>query len=428
MLPTLLLLLSPGIFAAALAAFPPIARPHIPERAAAMEKVVYTFRGGSDGAHPFGTLSLASDGTLFGTTRYGGLPTQKGHGTAFELVPRGSVYARRLLHRFHGSPNGSRPAGSLLIGANGILYGTALNVVFALSPTGQRVYRESVLATFEDGPHDTPTGGLIVDGSGTLYGSTEYGGTKLQGSVFALMPTASGYANQTLYSFQGGGGNTDGSLPNGDLVEDAAGALYGTTVRGGTGRSACDDGCGTIFKLTPGPSGYAETILYNFQGASDGAHPIAGLYRDSTGALYGTASGNGVDAGTVFELTPAGSGYVERTIHAFGRGGDGVYPASSLTRGPGGSFYGTTFSGGDASCGAENGCGLVYRLTPSGSGYRETVLYRFSGGADGSKPFAGVTLVGKALFGVTVSGGDNSVQECVRRLDLGCGVVYEIPL
>jgi uncharacterized repeat protein (TIGR03803 family) len=146
------------------------------------------------------------------------------------------------------------------------------------------------------------------------------------------------------------------------------------------------------------------TVLYNFQGGSaDGGYPYASLVADKSGALYGTTNGGGpADLGTVFKLTPSGSKYTESILHSFGGTGDGSLPYGSLLLGSGGVLYGTTYSGG------KYGDGCVYALTPSGKSYTESVVYSFGGSPDGGNPYAGLSQnAAGTLFGTTLYGGLN---------------------
>ena len=242
--------------------------------------------------------------------------------------------------------------------------------------------------------YGVPLSGLILDDKGALYG-TFYRSSSFEGGggVFKLTPSGSGYSESTLWGF---GGENDGSSPSAGLVFDGKGALYGTTAFGGYYRS------GTVFKLTPSGSGYSESILHSFWGGSDGANPHAGLIFDDKGALYGTTSGGYNGSGTVFKLTPSGSGYSESILYSFSGGSDGANPYAGLIFDDKGALYGTTSAGG------HKGSGTVFKLTPSGSAYSESTLYRFQGGNDGANPYAGLIFDEKgALYGTTAGGGSN---------------------
>ena len=250
-----------------------------------------------------------------------------------------------------------------------------------------------MLYTFQGGSDGLfPRGGLIADISGNFYGVTDEGGygTECCGTVFEVQPSGT---KITLYTFQGG---SDGAYPVGGLIADASGNLYGTTGLGG-GTGCGGDGCGTVFKLTPGG---AETVLYAFQGNNDGAGPLAGLIADGSGNFYGTTMAGGAsDAGTVFEITPTSQ---ETVLYSFKNGSDGAFPEAGLIMDKKGNLYGTTYGGGETVCKKVGSCGTAFELTPDGA---ETVLCRFDK-AGGSNPAAPL-LAGAhgALFGTTYAGG-----------------------
>jgi uncharacterized repeat protein (TIGR03803 family) len=217
-----------------------------------------------------------------------------------------------------------------------------------------------------------------------------------------------------LYAFQGG---SDGASPQASLIADKAGSLYGTTYNGG-GATGCFGGCGTVFRLAPDGT---ETVLYAFQGGNDGEYPYAGLIADKGGNLYGTTSegaGTGCDdgqgCGTVFKLTADGTLTV---LHTFAGGSDGGEPEAGLIADKTGNLYGTTYEGGGTGCEMSLGCGTVFEVMPDGT---ETVLYRFCAQqncTDGGYPAAGL-IADKAgnLIGTTSSGGDVNGDGTVFKL------------
>jgi uncharacterized repeat protein (TIGR03803 family) len=210
-----------------------------------------------------------------------------------------------------------------------------------------------------------------------------------------------GLGNETvLYSFTGG---ADGGGPNG-VVLDSAGNFYGTTFGGGSA------GAGVVFKLDTKGN---ETVLYSFTGGADGGNPLAGVVLDSAGNLYGTTYGGGsASAGVVFKLDTKGN---ETVLYSFTGGADGGYPFAGVVLDSAGNLYGTTSGGGSA------GAGVVFKLDTKGN---ETVLYSFTGGADGGSPFAGVVLDSAGnLYGTTNSGGNTTATKC---LYFGCGVVFKV--
>jgi uncharacterized repeat protein (TIGR03803 family) len=318
--------------------------------------------------------------------------------------------------------DGTGPAGPL-VARGGSLYGVTGNgganfagTVFKLTPIGQW-YRESILFNFggSAGADESPVGGLVDDGAGNFFGVATVGGTWQQGVVFELSPSPSGYVQTILYNFLPYTVNdVDYPLsPNGSLVRDASGALYGTTAGGGLGPPP---GNGTVFKLTPTTSGYTESLLYAFgTNSNDGLVPRSGLAIDKTGALYGTAiQGGAHGAGTVFKLTPTPVGYRERTLHAFGENlSDGATPFAGVILNGAGVVFGTTYGGG-----INNG-GTVFALTPTQGIYHETVLHRFGAvNYDGLGPFGRLVAGPNGnLYGTTEVSGNNGG---------GGGVAFEL--
>jgi uncharacterized repeat protein (TIGR03803 family) len=218
------------------------------------------------------------------------------------------------------------------------------------------------------------------------------------GRVLVMTPSAEAHADTTftvLYSFNGG---TDGAQPHAGLVRDAAGNLYGTTIRGGGGSNL-----GTVFKLdTTG----AETVLYSFTGFPDGAKPRAGLVLDAAGNLYGTTyHGGASDLGTVFRLDTTGA---ETVLHSFS-GRDGQNPYAGLVRDAAGNFYGTTQNGG-----GDFAAGTVFKLDTTG---KETVLHSFTGGSDGANPYAGLIRDAAGNFYATTFTGGAYGFGTVFKLD-----------
>jgi uncharacterized repeat protein (TIGR03803 family) len=268
--------------------------------------------------------------------------------------------------------------------------------------------RETVLYHFQGSANGVdPLGNLVTDQAGALYGTTYAGGSGPSGgygTVYKLTPSGRHYSEKVIYSFQN---SPDGAHPNAGPIADATGALYGTTFYGGTGTGCISYSCGTVFKLTPTGSGYTESVIYNFHGHGDAQNPLGGLLADKSGDLYGTSYNGGQGGGgAVFKLTPSGSGYIETVLWSFGHPGDGLNPQAGLVADRTGALYGTTQLGGSGSCTGGLGCGTVFKLTPYASGYLEGVLYSFQAGSDGAQPLASVTL-GKnhAIFGTTNTGG-----------------------
>jgi uncharacterized repeat protein (TIGR03803 family) len=279
---------------------------------------LHTFTGRGDGGGPMGDLIMDPDGNLYGTTYYGGRGCNgAGCGTVFRLEPppKGeSKWTETVLYMFGDGADGGNPAGGLARDAAGVLFGlTSLGgdpnafagTVFSLSPPakGGLVWRYQVLHTFSgatDGGN--PNAAPILDASGALYATTVLGGSFFEGTVFRLTPPKPGqhaWVETVLHNF---GEGKDGLVPHGTLVFDKAGALYGTTLSGGS------KGLGSVFKLAPPATGqttWIETELHAFAGGADGDGPNAAVTFDIHGALYGTSSGSPLeDFGTVFQLTP----------------------------------------------------------------------------------------------------------------------------
>lgn len=291
--------------------------------------------------------------------------------------------------------------------------------------------QESVVYTFRGGSDGgSPYAGLLF-ANNKFYGTTFDGGTGPSGGDGTVFTVSSSGTEKVLYSFQYG---TDGAAPQAGVIAGEGGVLYGDTVYGG-GATTCTIGCGTVFELAPKGSGYSERVLYAFQGGSDGAYPVGTLLRDKSGALYGTtvhggsatvcamASGAG-GCGTVFKLTPSGSGYTEKVVYSFQGGSDGALPSDALIADATGALYGTTqWGGGATACASPSGmagCGTVFKLTPSGTGYTEKVLYRFKGGTNDGQTPRGALLAGKngSLIGATTRGGPGGAS--------GSGTIFEL--
>ncbi|HKV80800.1 MAG TPA: choice-of-anchor tandem repeat GloVer-containing protein [Candidatus Sulfotelmatobacter sp.] len=364
-------------------------------------QVLHTFcsSGGSkctDGAGPVAGLIEDAAGNLYGTTQGGG--NVYGGGTVFKLDVTGK---ETVLHRFCGTSeckDGKFPSAGLIEDSAGNLYGTTQSG--GADPGGGTVFkvdvagREHALLSFCSSCADGwgPNAGLIQDADGNLYGTALSGGTHGGGTVFKLDKTNHSVA---LYNFCSASNCVDGSGPYAGLIADAAGNLYGTTVHGGA------NGGGVVFRLTP--SGM-EKVLYSFclaPNCTDGQGPAAALIRDAAGYLYGTtASGGANGSGAVFRVTTAGR---EKVLYSFCSAPnctDGSYPQAGLVRDSAGNLYGTTAVNG------ANGGGTVFKLSRN---LHYDVLYNFCSAAncaDGSHPFAGVSLDAAGnLFGTTNQGG-----------------------
>ncbi len=436
-------------------------------------QTLHSFSGGADGANPVGGLTAGKNGVLYGTTENGGVsPTCAGCGTVFQLTPPASPHGAWTESVIYAFPSGkyvpvqivlARPT----VGPNGELYGTTAiggagvgdvyEVIPPSSPGG--AWTGIVLYSFSSavGEPQNPQGGLVIGKNGVLYGTVQFAGSTPLcpypgqsygcGAVFSLTPPTSpagSWSYQTLYTFQGG---SDGAAPQTDLVIGNHGELYGATPVGGPGSLCTTDnipsllfspqstGCGTIFELDPpsSPGGaWTETVIYGFKGERDGGFPNAVTYHD--GELFGTVAFGGdpkncggVGCGGVYRLSPPavpGDPWTERMIYSFTSHRDGLFPGAGVVFGKDGSLYGTTRDGGDKEfCPQAPGCGVVFQLSRSQDPdheWSEQVLHRFAL-TDGWRPTSGLVIGEDGdLYGTTALGGSSAA--CLG----GCGVVFQV--
>ena len=338
-------------------------------------------------------------------------------------------------------------AGLILNSTTGALYGTTAEggaygwgMVYQLTPGTGGTWNAKVLYSFNpiNIPNDgaSPQASLFQNSNGVLYGTTTYGGSSDNGTVFSLTPGTGGtWTEKIIYSFNGG--TTDGSQPEAGLIQySKTSVLYGTTYAGGTA------GFGTVFQLVPGTGGnWTEKVLYSFTGLADGGNPVASLIQATTQVLYGTTYTGGASGfGTVFQLVPAVGGvWTESVLYSFTNGADGSGPESGLTlhyTKTGSTtttvLYGSTFWAGNANgCllgGYAAGCGTIFSLTApatSGTPWTFAVLYAFTGaGTDGAHPSENLTLNSTGdLYGTTFSGG-STTDGCFGPSYPGCGTVF----
>jgi uncharacterized repeat protein (TIGR03803 family) len=358
--------------------------------------VVYSFKGGADGATVFSGL-VNVGGTLYGTTWAGGA---SGKGTVYAVTPAGS---ETVVYSFKGGADGVNPYAGLL-NVGGTLYGTTetggannLGTVFAVTPAGS----ETVLYSFQGGLDGTlPVGGLIKSGA-ALYGTTSGGGdgsacgTPGCGTVFKVSTAG---AESVVFRF--GNYEPDAVYPLGTLIA-SDGELYGTTYNSDDANTPL----GAVFETTKKGT---ESVLHLFGSGTDGADPVGGLINVN-GTFYGTTeSGGANEYGTVFSITPDGT---ETVLYSF-KGGkdDGAGPQAGLID-VGGTLYGTTGNGGRNN---NYSFGTVFKITLSG---QETVMHKFGplAGPDGSVPLSNLIKVDGRLYGTTYAGGA-----------YGYGTVFEI--
>jgi uncharacterized repeat protein (TIGR03803 family) len=375
--------------------------------ATAHEKILYRFTGGTDGASPSSSLALDASGHLYGTTSAGGNTSEcigsesKGCGVVFELTSSQGKWQESVLYEFQGGADGWSPSGNLLFDAAGNIYGTTLyggtgtacgtsgcGTVFELSSNADGSWTETVLHSFEYGFDGAFPAGLTADASGRLFGVTTSG----QGIVYELSPSHGGTWKETLLC------STNGSNPG--LALKGQDNFYFT--QGGF------NGDGSVSEVKRIDRLWHELDLYDFQGGGNGGEPMAGVTIDKYGNLYGTGRSGGNDFGIAFELKRSAGQWKESMLHNFcsrNNCADGARPQAPLVFDQAGNLYGTTANGGTG-CTLEGGCGVVFKLAHTKTGWTETVLHSFKYEPDGSGPTEGLTLDGNGnLFGTTPAGG-----------------------
>jgi len=317
----------------------------------------------------------------------------------------GAISTEKVIYAFTGQSDGSDPSSPLTLDGQGNLYGEAsggnggYGVVFKLAPSLNGQWKEVPYYSFEGGSNGAyPTGGIVPDPNGTFFGVTAGGGAYSEGTVFELIPT-SVRQSIVLYSFQEE--SNYGNNPN-SLIRDQAGNLYGTTLTGGS------QGLGTVFELSPSSGGrwtYQEIFTFTYGGsyAQYGAYPYGALTMDAAGNLYGTTFEGGVYGdGAVFELSNTSHGWKESLLYNFTGGDNGDGPLAGVSFDSQGNLYGTTLYGG------QDEVGTVFQLTPTRGAWVHQVLHSFTGGLDGGSPYYGSLALDAAgnLFGTTKYGGD----------------------
>ena len=373
---------------------------------AAKFKVLHHFTGG-DGQEPRAALILDQAGNLYGTTAWGGA---SGLGTVFKVTPNpDGSWAEAVLYSFTGS-EGYEPWSTPVFDTAGALYGTTMyggaydyGTIYKLTPNPDGSWAQSVLYSFTGGADGNQPYTLAFDKTGTLYGTTWYGGTYGYGTVYTLTPNPDGsWTQSVIHSFTGG---KDGAylLRDCGLTFDSAGNFYSAAMNGGA------YGYGVTFELTPkSGGGWKEKVLHAFKGHPATTPQFAPIF-DGAGNLYGTTSAGGPqDAGTIYKLTPTSDGkWIYKVIHVFnGRNG---HDPLWIKFDKAGNIYGTTYWD-DA-----DGYGVVFKLAPNPDGsWKETILHRFKG-SDGGQTEGLVLDAAGNLYGLTAYFGAN-----------GAGVIFEI--
>ena len=389
------------------------------------ESTIYSFTQ-HESFWPEGGLVEDAGGNLYGTTVGGGT---YGTGTVYELSPpaKGSTtWKQTVLYNFQPwGTTGYTPSSELAIDTKGDLFGVTwaggdarchCGVLYELVPPAKAgaAWTHLVLHAFTNTANDgrLPNAPPVLSSS-TIYGVTQQGGQYDSGIVYKFVPGKSGGTYSVLYSF---GGNNDASWPNGPVLLDSSGSLYGVTSLGGAFNS------GAVYKLSPpqstGP--WTESILFPFGGGSQssGITPVGNLLFDSLGNLYGVAeSGGASQLGVAYELSPTTGSWTQYVLFNFSKTA-GSAPLAGMTWNPNGSLYGTTSAGGSHTH------GTVFQLTPPTSGgglWTETLLQQFTYANNGGLPSARVLRDATTgyLYGTTYNGGGGGC-------DGDCGVDYQI--
>jgi uncharacterized repeat protein (TIGR03803 family) len=373
-------------------------------------QVLYNFTGGQDGASPEAGLTMDRAGNLYGTAYQGGTLNR---GTVYKLAAHGAEWVLSPLYNFRGQEDGGAPIARVVFGPNGTLYGTTefggqlcgegCGTVFNLRPPATLCktvlcpWTETVIYSFSgSGDGANPGyGDLTFDQAGHIYGTTYFGGNDALGVVYKLTSSNGNWTESAIHTFSG---VSDGANPYSNVIFDALGNLYGTTFAGGP------HGFGTVFELMPSGSGWTENTLYAFQSSTDGGKPFGGVVFDNAGNLYGaTSSGGTGSGGTAYELMPSDGSWIFSLLYSFT--GSAYLPGTygSLTMDAEGNLYGITAKDG------AHGLGSVFKLTRSEGGWTETDLYDFTSGSGGEIPYGSVLIDASGnLYGTASAGGTNS--------------------
>jgi len=369
--------------------------------------ILHNFLGEPDGALPQSGLTMDAAGNLYGTTFLGGFSGRScdlGCSTVFRLVHKGSGWVYSTLYAFQGFDDGEDPDGNVIFGPDGSLYGATSNglpnngTVYNLKPpptschAARCPWTETVLFRFDVNKNGAFPDYITFDRAGNIYGTAQQGGPGGNGLVYELTPSGGSWTQTILNAFLGGGS------PQGGVILDQAGNLYGT---------AYIPNSGWVYKLT-NPGGQFQ-VLHRFN-RNDGEDPLGGLIFDQAGNLYGGALCGGTNLeGTVYEISFSGGGWTFATLYNFTQGDQNYCggPYGALTMDAAGNLYGTTHSGGIYERGS------VFKLTPSASGWNYTSLYDFCPDGfpcpDGDYPFGNVVIDSAGnLYGTTSNGGQTN--------------------
>lgn len=359
--------------------------------------VLHSFQG-TDGTYPYAGVTLDPQGDIYGVTENGGLQNCDlggpiGCGVVYKLTKEKSGWLFSLLYEFGADTSlpsypsqiaigpDNTPYGAELEGGPPELEGTIYNLLpplTAASAAAGSLWTYQLLYQFGVRQNDgTYPHKFVFDPLGNIFGVTGRGGTFNEGTVYELSPSAQGWTETILYNFQGG---TDGLIPKAVVLDDA-GNLYGTTEQGGNPGCAPFQGCGTIFELTRSGSVWTKTTLYSFNQNTDSGYPSA-LMRDSSGNLFGATSQTGPDSylGGIWELSPFNDGWAFKILYSFDQNTVADLGPFAPVMDASGALYGVNNTGGANNCNVNFGilCGNIYKLTPSGNNWIYSDVYDFS--------------------------------------------------
>ncbi len=368
------------------------------------EKTVHTFAGGSDGAGPEDGVVFGPGGGMYGTTYGGG---DDNFGTVYELVPTSNGWSHTVLYRFVGGKDGASPYPRVIFDTHGNLYGTTnyggpsnAGTVYELMPAADGEWTETVLYSFSGGSDGGwPLARLILDAAGNVYGTASMGGNRACNSgcgvAFELAHAKSGtWTQRVIHSFNG----NDGQFPGGEMTFDAKGRLYGMTSFGGVAT------IGVVYMLSRAEGGWNETVLHNFVGIPDGGFPNGGIVFDHDGNLFGTTEAGGEHGkGTVFEMSKDGSGQWTqyRLLHSFTGRKDGRYPQYTPLLDDSGNLYGS------ATGSVNRQAGAIFQLVRAHNWeYRVLHSFSFRVSKNGEFPSGVVMDAAGNLYGTAAGGVD----------------------
>jgi uncharacterized repeat protein (TIGR03803 family) len=364
--------------------------------------VIFSFEE-DEGEYADTDLETDSAGNIYGTTVLGG---DFGGGTVFKLTPTPTGWVHTVLYSFTGGADGGEPYKGVTIDRDGNLYGTAVTggsgsceggcgVVYKLTNSGG-TWSQTVIHAFTGGYDGSGPGARVtLDWSGNIYGMTPTGGAYGLGTIYKIRQDNRASDLKVIHAFTGG---ADGATGSAGRMILRHGRLYGAATAGGT------YGSGVVFELTPrGVGEWNFRALYSFRGQPDGSFPYGALLFDRLGNIYGTTYYGGANGiGAVYQLSPRAIGeWEESVLYSFQEGSDGNSPISNLVADNVGNLYGTTSEGG-------LGRGTIFKLSPVGGKWMETVVHAFEGPPDGGFAYNGMVVDRFGNFyGATVHGGDD---------------------